>query len=256
MHDAAALPWPAGLTSQPPGNVLPVRGQRLVVRRGERRILDDVSLELPAGGVTVLMGPNGAGKSLLLRVLAALVTPDAGEVTWAGAIPHRSLRSRLGFVFQKPVMLRRSALANLRYALHAAGMPRRRSAAPALEALRLTGLESLASSPARLLSGGEQQRLAIARALVSAPQALFLDEPTANLDPAATAAIEHIVRDAAATGRTVVLVTHDPGQARRLGDRVIFMHAGRIDEDTAASRFFDSPASAAARAFLAGDLVL
>ncbi|MFT5449343.1 MAG: tungstate transport system ATP-binding protein [Gammaproteobacteria bacterium] len=236
--------------------VLPVVGEALVLRRGGRAILDDVDVRIAAGGTTVLMGPNGAGKSILLRVLAALVTPDSGVVRWAGAPPIRALRPRLGFVFQKPVLLRRSAIANIRHALHAAGCSRARSSARARDALEFAGLLHLQDSPARLLSGGEQQRLAIARALALEPEVLFLDEPTANLDPAATAQIETMVRHLSSRTKKVVLVTHDIGQARRLASHVAFMHHGKIVEAGDASPFFNSPATRSAAAFLGGEIVL
>lgn len=236
--------------------VLPIEARGIVVRRAGRSILDDVSIRIGRDGISVLMGPNGAGKSMLLRVLAALIAPDAGQVSWCGAVPRRALRRGLGFVFQKPVLLRRSALANIRYALRVAGHGRAQSLARAREALAFAGLTHLARSPARLLSGGEQQRLAIARALALEPEAIFLDEPTSNLDPASTAHIETLIREVTAAGRKVVLVTHDVGQARRLADEITFMHHGRIVENAPAATFFDAPASDAARAFLTGQIVL
>lgn len=236
--------------------VLPVDGEALVLRRGGRSILDGVNIRIAAGGTTVLMGPNGAGKSVLLRVLAALVTPDSGIVRWAEAPPTRALRPRLGFVFQKPVLLRRSAIANIRHALHAAGCPRATSSAKARHALEFAGLLHLHDSPARLLSGGEQQRLAIARALALEPEVLFLDEPTANLDPAAAAQIESMVRHLSSRTKKVVLVTHDIGQARRLASHVAFMHHGQIVESSDASSFFNSPTTRSAAAFLGGEIVL
>lgn len=236
--------------------ILPIRGEGLIVERGGRHILDGVDASVSRGGISVVLGPNGAGKSVLLRVLAALIAPDAGRVSWGHGTPRRELRPALGFVFQKPVLLRRSALANVRYALRATGAGRRESTTRARDALRFAGLESLARSPARLLSGGEQQRLAIARALATDPEVLFLDEPTANLDPASTARIERLVQEAGSAGRKVVLVTHDLGQARRLAADVAFLHRGRLVEQALAGAFFDRPRSEAARAYLAGEIVL
>ena len=201
------------------------------------------------------MGPNGAGKSLLLRVLAALIEPDDGAVSWAGTAPSRRRAPRLGFVFQKPVMLRRSAIDNVRYALKVAGVPRIERDSRALDALAGAGLDRLAGSPARVLSGGEQQRLAIARALATRPEILLLDEPTANLDPTATGAIESLVQRAHRASTSVVFVTHDLGQARRLADDVVFLHRGRVAERTAADCFFTRPSSEAATAFIEGRLM-
>ena len=239
-----------------PGQVLPLEGRGLTVVRGGRALVADIDVDLNGATVTVIMGPNGAGKSLLLRLLSGLVAPDAGIVRWAGSAPDRSRAGKLGFVFQKPVMLRRSALDNVRYALGALGVPRRERAERAHEALSRAALDHLAHAPARVLSGGEQQRLAIARALATDPEILMLDEPTSSLDPAATVAIEALVRDASARGTKIVFVTHDIGQAKRLADEVIFMHRGRIDERTEATDFFTAPTTEAARAFLEGRIVL
>jgi tungstate transport system ATP-binding protein len=227
-----------------------------VVDRGGRRLIDRIDIEIGGAGALVLMGPNGAGKSLLLRALMGLVLPDSGRVLWGGAPPDRARAARAGFVFQRPVLLRRSALANVVYALKAAGTPVSEREALALSALRHAGLERLAPAPARVLSGGEQQRLSIARALASGPEVLMLDEPTSNLDPASTAAIENIIRGARNEGTPVVLITHDVGQARRLADDIIFLHRGRIIERAPAAVFFDAPASPESRAFLRGELVI
>ena len=264
MHDAACSPA-RDVTASLRGDaapdaasraVLPVRGEGLVVERGGRRILDAVDIAFEGPGISAVLGPNGAGKSVLLRVLAGVVAADAGRVTWAGHPPRRDLRPRLGFVFQKPVLLRRSALANVRYALHAAGVARGASLERARDALAFAGLAHLERSPARLLSGGEQQRLALARAVATQPEVLFLDEPTANLDPASTARIEALVREIAGEGRKVVLVSHDVGQVRRLAADVAFVHHGRVVEHGPAARFIDNPGSDAARAFLDGRIVL
>jgi tungstate transport system ATP-binding protein len=252
----AAVALDARAPAAPSQRVMPLLGSGLRLERRGRPILDGVNVRFAPHGISALLGPNGAGKSVLLRVLAALIAPDAGVVTWAGRTPRRELRPRLGFVFQKPVLLRRSALANVTYALRAARVPRREHAARARDALAGAGLSELAHTPARLLSGGEQQRLAIARALATEPELVFLDEPTANLDPAASAHIEALIGRMAASGRKVVLVTHDVGQARRLADEVIFLLRGRIEAQANAGNFFAAPGSDAARAFMAGQLVL
>ncbi len=236
--------------------VLPIAGEGLVVRRGGRILIDGIDAAFEGHGITVVLGANGAGKSLLLRLLAGLVKPDGGAVTWAGRPPDRGRALGVGFVFQRPVMLRRTAIANVRYALKAAGVPRSERDAIARRALQDAGLEALADWPARLLSGGEQQRVALARALAPAPQALLLDEPTSNLDPASTLAIENLVGLAREAGTRIVHVTHDLGQARRLADEVIFMHGGRIVERAPAQSFFDGPSSGRAQAFLEGRIVL
>lgn len=239
-----------------PAAIRPIAGTGLAYARAGRTLLDVPEIALTGSGISVIMGPNGAGKSLLVRILAGLVGPDAGTVTWAGRPPDRARAPRLGFVFQKPVLLRRSVIANIRYAARTVSASRAEAGERAHAALEDAGLAHLAEAPARRLSGGEQQRLATARALAMQPECLFLDEPAASLDPASTAAIEDMVRNAKARGTKVVLITHDVGQARRLADEVLFMHAGRIIERAPAQRFFNSPESAAARSFLAGEIVV
>lgn len=242
------------------GAILPLSGNDLTLSLGGRRLLDGIDITVKDNsngtGITMVMGPNGAGKSLLLRTLAGLVTPDAGTVQWNGDTPSRKLAHRLGFVFQKPVLLRRSVIANLLHALKATGITRLERGARAQMALDQAGLSHLAKAPARVLSGGEQQRLALARALAAKPELLMLDEPTASLDPASTAAIEALVLDAAASGTRILFVSHDIGQARRLADDVLFLHDGRVTEQTSAQTFFDTPASNQARDFLKGRLLL
>ena len=238
------------------GAVLPIAACGIVVTRAGRNLIDGVDLTLSGGGVTAILGPNGAGKSMLLRVLANLVAPDRGTVRWAGRGPDRARAPRIGFVFQKPVLLRRSARANVEYALSAAGVRGKARRGRAEHALEAASLGHLAERPARLLSGGEQQRLALARALSTGPKALLLDEPTSSLDPAATLAIETLVGTARDDGTTIALVTHDVAQAKRLADEVVFVHHGRITERAPAGRFFASPASEAARAYLDGRIVV
>ena len=159
-------------------------------------------------------------------------------------------------VFQRPVLLRRAALANVTHALRSRGVARRERRERAVQVLAAADLAALAGAPARLLSGGEQQRLAMARALSLKPDVLFLDEPTANLDPTSTLAIEQLIQQAHREGTKIIMVTQDLGQARRLADEVVFLHRGRLEEQSQASRFFNSPASATAHAFLEGRLIL
>jgi tungstate transport system ATP-binding protein len=236
--------------------VLPVRGEGLVFERGGRRLIDGIDIEIAGTGVLVLVGPNGSGKSLLVRLLAGLIEPSGGRVTWAGHPPDRRRAARIGMVFQRPVLLRRSALANVEYFLAVTGVPRGQRSSRAHTALARTRLEHVAQSPARVLSGGEQQRLSIARVLALDPQLLILDEPTANLDPAATAEIEHVITAVKAAGTRVVLITHHLGQAARLADEVAFLHRGRILERAPADAFLAGPKNSAAQAFVRGEIVL
>jgi tungstate transport system ATP-binding protein len=214
---------------------------------GGVRALDGLTLTLEPGLRTVVLGPNGAGKSVLLRTLHGLIAPTSGTVSW-----HRPVRQAM--VFQRPVMLRRSAFANITYALSVNGVPEPERTRRAAASLARVGLYPLARRPARVLSGGEQQRLALARAWALEPEILFLDEPTASLDPGATAEIERVIASIAAEGTRIVMTTHNLGQARRLADEIVFIHAGRAAERTAADRFFEQPASSEARLFLQGEL--
>jgi len=220
---------------------------------GGAAILDGIDLTLEAGPRTVILGPNGAGKSVLMRICHGLLAPTAGNVRWANPERRRQPR-RQAMVFQRPVVLRRSALANLTFALAVAGVPRAERTERARRALDRVGLEGFANRPARVLSGGEQQRLALARAWLLEPEVLFLDEPTANLDPGATRQIEAIVQSIHDTGTKIVMITHSLGQAQRLGDEIVFIDRGRMLERTSVDRFFDTPATAQADAFLKGEL--
>ncbi len=233
--------------------ILPLRLSGVSFVAGGRTIIEDASFELAAGPSTIVLGANGAGKSVLLRLMHGLLAPTAGRVEWLGGNAARA-RHLQAMVFQRPVMLRRSALDNIVYALALADVPQDKRAALAMEALDDVGIAHLAQRPARVLSGGEQQRLALARAWALHPEVLFLDEPTASLDPAATREIERVIKAFDAAGTKIVMVTHNLGQARRLGDEVLFVHEGRIAELTPIDRFFSGPASAQAAAFIKGEM--
>lgn len=228
--------------------------REICVSRSGKTLLNDVSVALRPGRRTVIMGANGAGKSLLLRVLHGLISPDAGQVLWNGAPLGTSGRGEQAMVLQRPVLLRRSVLGNLRFALSVRGVRGKARAEREAEALELAGLQALAERPARVLSGGEQQRLAIVRALSTSPRMLLLDEPTASLDPAATRQIETLLTRAHEAGVTVVMVTHDRGQAQRMADDVIFLHKGRVAEAGRAAQVLCAPRSDAAAAWLEGRL--
>jgi tungstate transport system ATP-binding protein len=215
---------------------------------GGRTIIDRVSLAIEAGPSTIILGANGAGKSVLMRLMHGLLQPVAGRVEWHA----EGARRQQAMVFQRPVMLRRSALANVVYALECAAIPQ--AGGVAMEALKEVGLAHVAHRAARVLSGGEQQRLALARAWALHPEVLFLDEPTANLDPGATREVENIIKAFDAAGTKIVMSTHSLGQARRLGDEVIFLHQGRVVERSPVDRFFPQPASPEAAAFVKGEL--
>jgi tungstate transport system ATP-binding protein len=233
---------------------LPLRltGVRYAV--GGTTLIPKLDLTLGGQGITAILGPNGAGKSLTLRLCHGLIRPTAGAVEWLG--PGAAItRRRHAMVFQRPVMLRRSARGNLIHALALAGQGYRARRIAAHAALDRFGLTALADRPARVLSGGEQQRLALARAWSLRPEVLFLDEPTANLDPIATRAVESMIAEFVRDGIRIVMTTHDLGQARRLADEVVFLNRGTLIEQTPAASFFDQPRTAEATAFLRGDLL-
>ena len=216
-----------------------------------KTIIDRVSMEIAEGPRTVILGPNGAGKSVLMRLCHGLFAPTTGSITWRGAANGRR---RQAMVFQRPVMLRRSALANIVYGLKLAGISPGECQLRARDVLEAVGLTDVANRPARVLSGGEQQRLALARAWALGPEVLFLDEPTANLDPGSTREVESIVGQIHAGGTKIVMTTHNLGQARRLGDEIVFLYQGRLAERAPVERFFRQPASAEAAAFIRGEL--
>jgi tungstate transport system ATP-binding protein len=233
---------------------LPIEFNEVTLAVRNVTILDRVTLAISAGTPTVIVGPNGSGKTTLLRSAMGLVRPTSGRVTWGSRADASS--ERRAIVFQRPVMLRRSAEANLRYALAAAKVPTSERDARARALLALVGLTSVADRPARKLSGGEQQRLALARALAKDPQILFLDEPTASLDPAATKSLEDVIGSIAARGIKVVMSTHDLGEARRLAGEIVLMHRGRIVEASDAASFFNNPKTPDAARFVAGELLV
>jgi tungstate transport system ATP-binding protein len=237
-------------------SLLPLELKNLSLETGSRRLVDRVDLKVQDRGITVILGPNGAGKSLLLRLMHGLIEPTEGVILWGNTPMDDKIRRRQAMVFQKPVLLRRTAAANIAYALGLRGRSRSERTTRALQALELAGLQHHAFTPARVLSGGEQQRLCLARALSLDPEVLFLDEPTASLDPASTLAIERVLIDAKHRGIKVIVVTHDVGQARRLAQDIIFLHHGRLIEHQPAWRFFERPLSDAARGFISGGLVL
>ena len=231
--------------------LLPLRVRDLALRFDQTTVLDGVAFELGTSGCTMIMGPNGSGKSLLLKLLHGLMNPSAGQIDWGGQVPS-DVTARQALVFQKPVLLRRSVKANIDFVLKSRG----RDVGRRDDLLEHVGLAHKADQPARLLSGGEAQRLALARALATDPEVLFLDEPTASLDPASVLAIEAIVNEARHRGVRIIFVTHDMGQARRMADDVVFLHRGRVAEHSPASTFFTEPQSAAARDYLNGKIVV
>jgi len=243
------------MSMRAPGSELPVVFTEVGIVAADVTILDGISLVLLGGSApTVLIGPNGSGKTTLLRAAMGLIPVTRGRISWGGR--DAPSPERLAIVFQRPVMLRRSVGGNINYALAAAGVAPAARDDRAAELLKLVGLDGLARRPARRLSGGEQQRLALARALARDPEILFLDEPTASLDPAATKAIEDIVHTISARGVKVVMATHDLGEAKRLAGEIVLLHRGRLIENRPAAEFFAAPKSTEAKKFIAGELLV
>jgi tungstate transport system ATP-binding protein len=216
--------------------------QGLGLTEGVVHILADVDLKVGAGR-TALLGPNGAGKSTLLRLMHGLLKPSAGSVCWPQPLTQ-------AMVFQRPIMLRATVLANIEYGLSLRGVPAQERRARAQTALERVGLPDLAPRQARKLSGGEQQRVALARAWALDPQVLFLDEPTASLDPASSREVERIIGEIASSGTKIVMSTHNLGQAKRIADEVVYLEDGRLLEQTPIDEFFRQPRTSAARKFI------
>ncbi|PSL18704.1 ATP-binding cassette domain-containing protein [Shimia abyssi] len=233
--------------------ILPLTVQDAVVRRRKKVLVGPVSMTVAPSGLTVVMGPNGAGKSTLLRLLHGMERLSQGKLQWQ--VPEPQARRSQAFVFQTPIMMRRSVLDNVAYPLITHGIPRRAARNTAAEWLDRVGLTDSAAKQATVLSGGERQKLALARALIRGPEILFLDEPCANLDGRATREFEALVLAAHAGGTRIVMATHDIGQARRLAGDVWFIYRGALHEAASADQFFASPQTPEARAFLQGDIV-
>ncbi len=225
-----------------------------------RRVLTVERLQIRHGEILAVVGPSGAGKSTLLRLLNFLEPPDTGTITFRdhtfgpGEAMPVSVRRLVTTVFQRPLLLNRSVWANVEYGLKLRG--NRDVDERIAAALRQVGLEEMARQPARTLSGGEAQRVAVARAMVLEPQVLLLDEPTANLDPYNVGLIEEIIRQLNAEEEvTQVLVTHNVFQARRLAQRVVFLLEGDVIEVSDVETFFESPQDPRTSAFVRGEMV-
>lgn len=233
--------------------ILPLEISNAGYQADGQRLLDNISVTVDAGPLTMIVGPNGAGKSLLLRLCHGLISPESGQVKWHGSDPSNAAMHQ-AMVFQRPVVLRRSVMANVEYALKLRGVPARERRDRARDALERTGISALANRRADVLSGGEQQKLALARAWTLEPEVLFLDEPTASLDPASTRDVESLIGAIHEAGTKVIMTSHNIGQVRRLADEVIFLTAGQIVETGTTIDFLSAPRSEQARAYLAGEL--
>lgn len=232
---------------------MPLTLTGVTVKRRGKLLLGPIDLTLKAAGITMILGPNGAGKTKLLRAMHGLERIASGDLAWQ--LPPAEAASRQSFVFQSPIMLRRTVAENLIYPLRLKAMPRAAARAKARDWATRVGLGGALNRAAPDLSGGERQKLALARALISEPDVLFLDEPCANLDGRATREIEAILQEARRNGTRIIMATHDLGQARRLADDVVVLMHGKVIEQGAAAAFFDAPQTPQARALLNGDIV-
>ena len=234
--------------------ILPLQVDSLRFEINNKVLLDDISFQLQPGAPTGVVGPNGAGKSLLLRLCHGLLTPSAGSIEWASGSAEQQ-RAAQAMVFQRPILLRRSVRGNIEHALKARNIPKHERADRTENVLKKTGLQNISNRSARVLSGGEQQRLALARAWALKPRVLFLDEPTANLDPAATAQVEQIIQEMDQDQVRIMMVSHDLGQVRRVAVDVMFLHNGRLIEHSPAEHFFKTPETSLSTAFINGELL-
>lgn len=235
------------------GSIFPMQAEDLTVRKGGRKILQGISLTLPAKGVTIVLGPNGAGKSTLLKTLHGMERLISGHIDWSQ--PKHAAQDRQAFVFQTPTLMRRTVLDNVAYPLTLKGMAKSKAREVAAEWLEKVHLTKALHQRAGDLSGGERQKMALVRALIRGPELLFLDEPCANLDGRATREIEEMLQVTNASGTRLIMATHDLGQAKRLATDVCFLHQGHLLEHTPAETFFNAPKSPQAQAFLNGDIV-
>lgn len=234
-------------------SLLPMQARGLTVRRRGKVILGPIDLDLSREGFTILIGPNGSGKSTLLKSLHGVERLSDGSVAWNTEMAEA--QNHQAYVFQTPIMLRRTVAENLAYPLKLAGVGRDDIRDACTLWAKRIGLGDAMDRPAPRLSGGEQQKLALARALIRAPQMLFLDEPCANLDGRAMREIESLLQTAHAEGTRILMATHDLGQLRRLATDVIFLHAGQVCETGPAQTLLDRPKTAQLTAFLKGDIV-
>lgn len=240
--------------SSRPIRILPLKLKDVSYEINGVRLIKDLSVTFSANTLSVILGPNGAGKSLLLRLCHGLIKPSQGQVDWNGG-DYRVAKRYQAMVFQRPIMLRRSVVENLEHSLKHRGVIKIERGRRIEQILTYTGLSRLGHVAARRLSVGEQQRLAIARAWSLDPEVLFLDEPTAALDPAATHSLETIINSIRKSKTKIIMTTHDLGQAKRLADEILFLYRGRLLERSNANTFFEKPENDLAQSFLRGELL-
>ena len=236
--------------------ILPLEVSRLNYEINGHKLIENLNFKLDTGQISVFLGPNGAGKSLTLKLCHGILKPSSGNIIWSSDLSEKSDETRQShtMVFQKPILLRRSVRANIEHTLKVCKIPKNLRADILEKALAKTGLDKISNLPAKAISGGEQQKLAMARAWALSPKVLFLDEPTTNLDPSATISIENLIKEFHKAGTKIIMTTHDLRQAQRLSNEILFFHSGRLLEQTESDKFFANPKTKAARAFIKGEL--
>ena len=234
--------------------MFPLRVVDIIINIKSKRLIGPINLQIEQNGITILLGANGSGKTTLLEALHGLRKLSAGTIEWA--ISHGQAAKEQSFVFQSPIMLRRTVAENLAFPLKVRQLSKSTANAEVMMWVKKIGLEHKMKQQAVLLSGGEMQAIALARALITKPKMLFLDEPTASLDGATKKTIEDILISASNNGTKILLSTHDLGQAKRLAEDIIFLHNGIVESHCSKEEFLAQPPSKAAKQFLAGDIVL
>ncbi len=234
-------------------NLTPIQLTDLSVVLSQKIILDKINCKIKSNSITAVLGPNGAGKSIFLQTINGLVSVQSGRLTFNLMENNQEIREQQAMVFQTPVLLRRTVMANMQFVSKLRNKESNRSLN---NILNKVGLEGYEKKPARLLSGGEKQRLSMARALIVNPNLLLLDEPTANLDPYSLNLIEDLVLEENSIGKTVIFTTHDMSQAKRLATDVIFLNKGKVLEQTVSKRFFKNPKTLEAQKYINGEILI
>ena len=234
-------------------SLIPIVISNLSLSLGKIKILDKINCKIKDKSIIAVLGPNGAGKSMFLKTINGLIGLEAGKINFNSRKINDHIRKEIALVFQKPTLLRRSVFENMEFVLE---KKNKLSNLEIMKLLKRVGLDTFKDKPARLLSGGEQQRLSLARALLINPSLLLLDEPTANLDPYSLNLIEEIILDENKKGKTIILTTHDMGQAKRLAKEIFFFNKGELLEQTKAINFFKKPKTNEAQSYINGKILL
>lgn len=233
--------------------LLPIIVENLFFSKGKKILLNNISCNISSSGVSVILGPNGSGKSLFLRCLHGLSEFDKGKVIYKRTSLNKRIRLKQSIVFQTPIILRRSVANNLVFVVKQRNEYDKKKIETVLKRVKLFKLKA---QPAFFLSGGEKQRLALARAIITQPKILFLDEATSNLDPYSTNIIEKLIKEISKSGTKVISITQDINHAKRIANDILFLNKGKLCEHTKANLFFQNPFSEEAKIFLKGRLLV